>query len=175
MTYQGQYDRLKTNKRRVLNKNLDTYEDRAECTITTKMRISVGAFNSHFRTWEDVLCELIVFVLERQFSVSEKLLAGKTDDKLLLYAVEAFLKMAFRLYDVPPEKIQKAIDFVKHHHACEVEEEADHELLECGHCACDGGYHAQCPECGEWICVNSSHEWDEDSGEIWCYNSDEEE
>ncbi|MCD7806727.1 MAG: TetR/AcrR family transcriptional regulator [Lachnospiraceae bacterium] len=167
-------------------------------SITSKLGISIGTFNSHFRTKEDVLCELIAFVLDQQFSISEKLLAGKTDDKLLLYAAEtvlqlhivemdenlrdvysaayslpktsaliqqkvtikiesifreylpgletkdfyileiatggimrgfmtvpcsmwftmeqkteAFLKNAFRLYDVPPEKIQEAVVFVK--------------------------------------------------------------
>ncbi|MCD7863517.1 MAG: TetR/AcrR family transcriptional regulator [Lachnospiraceae bacterium] len=167
-------------------------------SITSKLGISIGTFNSHFRTKEDVLCELIAFVLDQQFSISEKLIAGKTDDKLLLYAAEtvlqlhiaemdenlrdvysaayslpktsaliqqkvtikiedifreylpgletkdfyileiatggimrgfmtvpcsmwftmeqkteAFLKNAFRLYDVPPEKIQEAVAFVK--------------------------------------------------------------
>lgn len=190
-------------RRRILNAAAESFlengfTDTTVRSITTKLGISIGAFNSHFRTKEDVLCELIVFVLEGQFSTSEKLLAGKTEDKLLLYAaetalqlhivelnenlrdvyssayslpktsaliqqrvtgkmeyifkeylpelqtkdfyileiatggimrgfmtvpcnmwftmdqkVEAFLKNAFRLYDIPPEKIQEAVDFVK--------------------------------------------------------------
>ncbi|MCC8162848.1 MAG: TetR/AcrR family transcriptional regulator [Lachnospiraceae bacterium] len=190
-------------RRRILNAAAESFlengfTDTTVRSITTKLGISIGAFNSHFRTKEDVLCELIVFVLESQFSTSEKLLAGKTEDKLLLYAaetalqlhivelnenlrdvyssayslpktsaliqqrvtgkmeyifkeylpelqtkdfyileiatggimrgfmtvpcnmwftmdqkVEAFLKNAFRLYDIPPEKIQEAVDFVK--------------------------------------------------------------
>ncbi len=190
-------------RRRILNAAAESFlengfTDTTVRSITTKLGISVGAFNSHFRTKEDVLCELIVFVLESQFSTSEKLLTGKTEDKLLLYAaetalqlhivelnenlrdvyssayslpktsaliqqrvtgkmeyifkeylpelqtkdfyileiatggimrgfmtvpcnmwftmdqkVEAFLKNAFRLYDIPPEKIQEAVDFVK--------------------------------------------------------------
>ncbi|MCC8139024.1 MAG: TetR/AcrR family transcriptional regulator [Lachnospiraceae bacterium] len=190
-------------RRRILNAAAESFlengfTDTTVRSITTKLGISIGAFNSHFRTKEDVLCELIGFVLESQFSTSEKLLAGKTEDKLLLYAaetalqlhivelnenlrdvyssayslpktsaliqqtvtgklerifreylpelqtkdfyileiatggimrgfmtvpcnmwftmdqkVEAFLKNAFRLYDIPPEKIQEAVDFVK--------------------------------------------------------------
>ncbi|MCC8059221.1 MAG: TetR/AcrR family transcriptional regulator [Clostridiales bacterium] len=190
-------------RRRIVNAAAESFLEKGFTnttvrSITTKIGISIGAFNSHFRTKEDVLCELIGFVLENQFSASQKLLAGKTEDKLLLYAaetalqlhiveldenlrdvyssayslpktsaliqqrvtgkmerifkeylpelqtkdfyileiatggvmrgfmtvpcnmwftmdqkVEAFLKNAFRLYDIPPEKIQEAIDFVK--------------------------------------------------------------
>lgn len=190
-------------RRRIVNAAAESFLEKGFTnttvrSITTKIGISIGAFNSHFRTKEDVLCELIGFVLESQFSASKKLLAGKTEDKLLLYAaetalqlhivemnenlrdvyssayslpktsaliqqrvtgkmerifkeylpelqtkdfyileiatggimrgfmtvpcnmwftmdqkVEAFLKNAFRLYDIPPEKIQEAIDFVK--------------------------------------------------------------
>ncbi len=190
-------------KHRIVNAAAESFlengfTDTTVRSITTKLGISIGAFNSHFRTKEDVLCELIGFVLESQFTASRKLLAGKTEDKLLLYAaettlqlhivelnenlrdvysnayslpktsaliqktvtgkmeyifkeylpelqtkdfyileiatggimrgfmtvpcnmwftmeqkVEAFLKNAFRLYDIPPEKIQEAVDFVK--------------------------------------------------------------
>lgn len=62
-------------------------------SITSKIGISTGAFNSHFRTKEDVLCELVSFVLNQQFAVSEKMVAGQTDDKLLLYATETVLQL----------------------------------------------------------------------------------
>ncbi len=61
--------------------------------ITSRIGISTGAFNSHFRTKEDVLCELVSLVLNQQFSVTESMLAGKTDDKLLIYAAETALQL----------------------------------------------------------------------------------
>ncbi|MCD7864242.1 MAG: TetR/AcrR family transcriptional regulator [Lachnospiraceae bacterium] len=61
--------------------------------IITKLGISAGAFTGHFRTKEDVLYELVSLVLEQQFSVSEKLAAGRTDDKILLYAAETVLQL----------------------------------------------------------------------------------
>ncbi|MCD8222863.1 MAG: TetR/AcrR family transcriptional regulator [Clostridiales bacterium] len=61
--------------------------------ITKKLGISMGAFTGHFKTKEDVLYELVGFVLNQQFAVSEKLIAGKTDDKILLYAAETVLQL----------------------------------------------------------------------------------
>ncbi|MCD7981399.1 MAG: TetR/AcrR family transcriptional regulator [Clostridiales bacterium] len=61
--------------------------------ITMKTGLSTGAFNSHFKTKEDVLYELVGFVLDQQFAVSEKLVAGRTDDKILLYTAETVLQL----------------------------------------------------------------------------------
>ncbi|MCD7722599.1 MAG: TetR/AcrR family transcriptional regulator [Clostridiales bacterium] len=61
--------------------------------LTTKLGISAGAFTGHFATKEDVLYELVCLVLEQQFAVSEKLIAGRTDDKILLYAAETVLQL----------------------------------------------------------------------------------
>ncbi len=61
--------------------------------ITKEAAVSVGAFNAHFRTKEDLLCELVTFVLGKQFDVSQKLLEGKTEDKLLWYAAETSLQL----------------------------------------------------------------------------------
>ncbi|MCD8348017.1 MAG: TetR/AcrR family transcriptional regulator [Lachnospiraceae bacterium] len=61
--------------------------------IITELGISMGAFTGHFKTKEDVLYELVGFVLEQQFAVSEKLVAGRTDDKILLYAAETVLQL----------------------------------------------------------------------------------
>ncbi len=61
--------------------------------IITKLGISMGAFTGHFKTKEDVLYELVGLVLDQQFSVSEKLVAGRTDDKILLYAAETVLQL----------------------------------------------------------------------------------
>ncbi|MCC8072761.1 MAG: TetR/AcrR family transcriptional regulator [Clostridiales bacterium] len=61
--------------------------------ITSRIGISTGAFNSHFRTKEDVLCELVSLVLNQQFAVTENLLKDKTNDKLLIYAAETALQL----------------------------------------------------------------------------------
>ncbi|MCD7739214.1 MAG: TetR/AcrR family transcriptional regulator [Lachnospiraceae bacterium] len=61
--------------------------------IITKLGINAGTFTAYFRTKEDVLYELVNLVLEQQFAVSEKLVAGRTDDKILLYAVETVLQL----------------------------------------------------------------------------------
>ncbi len=62
-------------------------------SITSKVGISTGSFNNIFQTKEDVLCELVRFVIEKQFGVSAKLVADKTDDKMLFYAVETVLQL----------------------------------------------------------------------------------
>ncbi len=61
--------------------------------ITKGAGINSGSFNNYFRTKEDVLYDLIGLVLGQQFSVSQKLLNGKTEDKLLFYAVETALQL----------------------------------------------------------------------------------
>ncbi len=61
--------------------------------ITTGAGINSGSFNNYFRTKEDVLYDLVGLVLGQQFSVSQKLLEGKTEDKLLFYAVETVLQL----------------------------------------------------------------------------------
>lgn len=42
---------------------------------------------------EDILAELVRFVLESQFGATEKLLRGITDDKILFYAAETALQL----------------------------------------------------------------------------------
>ncbi len=62
-------------------------------SITSELGISTGSFNNIFQTKEDLLCELVAFVLSRQFSVADKLIAGKTEDTLMFYAVETTLQL----------------------------------------------------------------------------------
>ncbi len=62
-------------------------------SITTECNICTGSFNNLYHTKEDVLCELVEFVLNQQFSVADKLIADKTNDKLLFYAVETTLQL----------------------------------------------------------------------------------
>ncbi len=61
--------------------------------ITTELGISAGALTGHFKTKEDILYELVSMVSEQQFGVSNELVEGKTDDKILLYAVEEALQL----------------------------------------------------------------------------------
>lgn len=42
---------------------------------------------------EDILCELVSFVLEGQFEAAHKLLDGTTEDKILFYAAETTLQL----------------------------------------------------------------------------------
>ncbi len=61
--------------------------------ITAKAGINSGSFVGYFRTKEDVLYELVDLVLGQQFSTAQKLLEGKTEDKLLFYAAETVLQL----------------------------------------------------------------------------------
>ncbi len=61
--------------------------------ITAKAGVNSNSFSGYFRTKEDVLVELVCMVLGKQFSVAQKLLEGKTEDKLLFYAVETVLQL----------------------------------------------------------------------------------
>ncbi len=61
--------------------------------ITAKAGINSNSFSGYFRTKEDVLYELVDMVLGQQFSVTQKLLEGKTEDKLLFYAAETVLQL----------------------------------------------------------------------------------
>ena len=61
--------------------------------ISAMAGIHSGSFTSHFRTKEDVLCELVAFVLNQQFTVAGKLLEGRTEDTILFYAAETVLQL----------------------------------------------------------------------------------
>ncbi len=85
-------------KRRILNvaaKNflMQGYTNTTIKQIAAEAGISVGSLSNIFYTKEDLLCELVSFVLGRQFSTASKLLEGKTEDKLLFYAAETTLQL----------------------------------------------------------------------------------
>jgi len=42
---------------------------------------------------EAILCSLVQYVFEHQFEMAERILKGKTDDKILLYATETVLQL----------------------------------------------------------------------------------
>lgn len=66
-------------------------------TTITKLveatKMSCGTVTHAFNTKESLVCALVPYVLEGQFDFTEKLLEGKTDDKILLYAAETVLQL----------------------------------------------------------------------------------
>ncbi len=52
-----------------------------------------GSIQNLFKTKDDLLCELVKYVLEGQFRATEKFLQDKTDDKILFYAAETTLQL----------------------------------------------------------------------------------
>ena len=61
--------------------------------ISTLAGVSYGSMMFIFRSKEDILSELVGFVLDGQFESTKKLLQGKTDDKILFYAAETTLQL----------------------------------------------------------------------------------
>lgn len=55
--------------------------------------INIGSLMNLFKTKEDILAELVKYVLEGQFRETENLLKDKTDDKILFYAAETTLQL----------------------------------------------------------------------------------
>lgn len=61
--------------------------------IADAAEINRGSLLNLFRNKEDILAALVEYVLEGQFSAAEKMLAGRTDDKILFYAAETTLQL----------------------------------------------------------------------------------
>lgn len=55
--------------------------------------VHVSAMNRAFGSKENILAELVSYVLEGQFGTTAKLLQGITDDKILFYAAETTLQL----------------------------------------------------------------------------------
>lgn len=55
--------------------------------------VNYGSLMFVFRSKDLILSELVGFVLDSQFEFTERLLDGKTDDKILFYAVETVLQL----------------------------------------------------------------------------------
>ena len=55
--------------------------------------VNYGSLTFTFKNKETILSELVGFVLDGQFEFTEKLLEGKTDDKILFYAAETTLQL----------------------------------------------------------------------------------
>lgn len=61
--------------------------------IANASQINRGSLLNLFRNKEDILAALVEYVLEGQFTAAEKMLHGKTDDKILFYAAETTLQL----------------------------------------------------------------------------------
>lgn len=61
--------------------------------IADQSGVKYGSMRTFYPTKEDILCDLVSFVLEGQFSFTAELLKGKTEDKILFYAVETTLQL----------------------------------------------------------------------------------
>lgn len=61
--------------------------------IAKEADIAYSSLINIFGSKEGILSELVVYVIESQFVATEKLLRGKTDDKILFYAAETTLQL----------------------------------------------------------------------------------
>lgn len=61
--------------------------------ISAQAGINLGSLVNIMGCKENIMSELVKYVLEWQFSTTEKLLSGITDDKILFYATETALQL----------------------------------------------------------------------------------
>lgn len=61
--------------------------------IAKNAGVNVSAMNRTFGSKENILCELVSYVLEGQFEATEKMLKGVTGDSILFYAAETTLQL----------------------------------------------------------------------------------
>ncbi len=69
------------------------YTDTTLKHLADSAEVNIGSLINLFKTKEDILCELVKYVIEKQFSVTGKLLEGKTDNKFFFYAAETVLQL----------------------------------------------------------------------------------
>lgn len=61
--------------------------------LAQKAEVDINAINRAFGCKENILCELVTYVLETQFSTAAAQLAGITDDPILFYAAETTMQL----------------------------------------------------------------------------------
>ena len=61
--------------------------------IAERAGVNISTMKKAFGHKENVLTELVAYVLEGQFASAKKLVAGKTDDPVLFYAAETALQL----------------------------------------------------------------------------------
>ncbi|MCD7773185.1 MAG: TetR/AcrR family transcriptional regulator [Ruminococcus sp.] len=75
--------------------------------IASQSGLSTGSVTNIFGSKEDILCDLVEFVIERQFDVTGKLLSQVTDDKILFYSAETVLQLYITELDENLREIYK--------------------------------------------------------------------
>lgn len=85
-------------RKRVLFVSAKIFLDKGYTAATLKeiaktADINIGSLMNLFKSKEDILADLVKYVLEGQFETARKLLEGKTDDKILFYAAETTLQL----------------------------------------------------------------------------------
>lgn len=61
--------------------------------IADRAGVNVSTMTKYFGAKENILCELVSYVLTGQFEAAERFLAGKTDDPIFYYAAETTLQL----------------------------------------------------------------------------------
>ena len=61
--------------------------------IAKEAGVNIGSVMYLYESKENILCDLVSFVMGGQFAETEKLLAGKTEDMLLFWAAETTLQL----------------------------------------------------------------------------------
>ena len=69
------------------------YEAASVRQIAAAAEINVNTMVHDFGAKENILCELVKYVLNGQFSAAKNLLAGVTEDGVLYYAAETALQL----------------------------------------------------------------------------------
>ena len=61
--------------------------------IAKEADVNIGSLMYTYESKENLLCDLVTFVLEGQFAATERLLEGRTEDLLLFWAAENTLQL----------------------------------------------------------------------------------
>lgn len=69
------------------------YSNSTTREIAQNAGVNVSAMNRAFGSKENILCELVEYVLEGQFETVAEMLGGITDDPILFYAAETTLQL----------------------------------------------------------------------------------
>ena len=85
-------------KSKVLHASAKLFLDRGYTASTVRdiadaAEVNVSAMIRVVKNKENIMCELVRFVLEAQFEMAQTMLHGITEDKILLYAAETTLQL----------------------------------------------------------------------------------
>ena len=69
------------------------YEQSTIVKIAEEAKVNRGSVIYFFKNKENIVCELVAYVLEGQFKATSEFLHGKTQDKILFYAAETTLQL----------------------------------------------------------------------------------